>query len=107
MCAYRGPLVERPALVAVRGDLVLAAPDQTPLAAGDVFGRSDLARRHVVEVLRGDVDVLLEELLERRRVLELDARRVVQLRPRVVAPDDEVGEENAGDRPVGHPLPGA
>ena len=59
----------------------------------------------VFDVLHGDVDVLSGKFFDRLGG-ERDAARVVDLLPRILATHDEIGEQDAGDRTVGHALPG-
>src|SRR5688500_16532867 len=63
--AHGRVLVEIACLVAIRGDLPEAAPHDGAFARQDLVHGADVARREVVRVLRGHVQVLAREL-ERR-----------------------------------------
>src|ERR1019366_5500642 len=70
---------------------------------GPQFPLHPYTRRHPVGVLRGDVHVLLGK---GNGGAEGHARGVIELRPVVIPPLNQRGEQNSGDRTVRHAVCG-
>src|SRR3954447_16935178 len=89
-----GDRVERAVVLAVGGDLARAAPHDARLARRQRVDRAHVGAAEVVaHEAHTHVGVLLHELLGRDERLE--ARRVEERGPRVVAPADQVGQDHA------------
>src|SRR5215210_3260508 len=90
-------------IIAVDRDLSSSGAKHCSLAGLDLLEVAGVARGEPVLVLFADVQVLLQIF---RRSAELDARRIVELGPLVLATLDQLVEDNAGNRAVCHSVPG-
>src|SRR5687768_1170146 len=97
VCADSRALVEISLFVAIDGDLGHTASDHRTGSRRNLVVGANVAAGRPVAVLSGDVEVFLQKLRCRPQG---DARRIVQLRPRILLAEDEIGEKDAGYRSV-------
>src|SRR5665647_1058601 len=98
MSADRRAFVNHALLIAKYGDLLHPSAHDGAAAGFDLVVRVDFAFSCPIGVLASDVQVFLDEFTGST---QSDARRVVELGPRVLAAKDQVGEKHTSDRAVG------
>src|SRR5688572_3320110 len=95
--------MELTVFISIDGDLPGPAPKNRPFARRDLRYVPHVARGHEIGVLRGDIQVLLCEFLDGAERL---AGGIVQASPVIIAAQNEIREQDSGDRPVRHSVPG-
>src|SRR5688500_16274876 len=103
MGADCGTLVNVALLVPIHGNLLRAFPDDRTRAGRNVTQAVDVSLRCPVGVLSSDVEVLLEEL---GSSAEGFSGRIIDPGPRILSPENEIRQENTGDRSVSHSVSG-
>jgi len=101
MGADRRQLVDVASLIAVDCDLASTATDD---GSSTRFDRRDVASvtaREPILVLLRDIEVFLHKLRSRT---EPDAGRIVESSPLMLASLDQLVQDDARDRAVGHPI---
>src|SRR5579884_4055226 len=83
--------------IAEDGDFAQSLAEHRAGVGGNVVERTRFAAGDPVSVARGDVEVFADELLRRAQRL---ARRIVELGPGIVAAENEIGQQQAGDGAV-------
>jgi hypothetical protein len=97
--AHGGVEMERSRLVPVRCHPLESVTDECAGTGRDLVVRIDVAPAQILGVLGDHVQVLFREIADSA---DRHPARIVETGPRVLAADDEIGEQDAGHRAVRH-----
>src|SRR5688572_15564607 len=100
MRADGGTLVKLAGVIAVHGNFLQTAANDSARARGDQDVSVNVAAGGPIAILRGDIEVLFREIFGGAEGL---ARRLVKACPGVFAPLNQVGEVHARNRAVRDP----